>query len=328
MTDEPPAAAAEPPFEHRPVMRDEIVAVFGPVPPGVVFDATLGGGGHAEAILDDRPDLTVVGVDRDPEALAVGGRAPRPLRPPLHRRPRPLRRPRAGPPHPPDPGRRDQRGVVRPRRVVAAVRPGPARLLLPARRSPRHADGPHPGVLGDGRRQRLRRRRPRPRHPPLRRRTLRRPHRQGHRRRPTRRRDGRARRHREDGDPGGHPPPRRTSRPGARSRRSASRSTPSSSTSRPPSTPPSTPPCRVVGSQCSRTTRARTASSRTASAGPPASATARPICPACAAPASGCVWCGGSPGGRRTASCRTNPRAAAARLRVAERLGDTDTEVR
>jgi 16S rRNA (cytosine1402-N4)-methyltransferase len=71
MTEQPPAAAAEPPFVHRPVMRDEIVAVFATVPPGVVFDATLGGGGHAEALLDDRPDVTVVGVDRDPEAIAV-----------------------------------------------------------------------------------------------------------------------------------------------------------------------------------------------------------------------------------------------------------------
>ena len=38
-------------FEHRPVMRDEIVAVFADVPAGTVLDATLGGGGHAEAIL-------------------------------------------------------------------------------------------------------------------------------------------------------------------------------------------------------------------------------------------------------------------------------------
>ena len=44
-------------FEHRPVMLDEIVDVFATVPAGVVLDATLGGGGHSEAILDrrDRP---------------------------------------------------------------------------------------------------------------------------------------------------------------------------------------------------------------------------------------------------------------------------------
>jgi len=58
-------------FTHRPVMVDEIVEVFTTVPPGVVLDATLGAGGHAEAILDRRPDLSVLGIDRDPEALAA-----------------------------------------------------------------------------------------------------------------------------------------------------------------------------------------------------------------------------------------------------------------
>lgn len=56
-------------FEHSPVMRDEIVASLRPVPEGVVLDATLGGGGHAEALLDDRDDVQVLGLDRDPDAL-------------------------------------------------------------------------------------------------------------------------------------------------------------------------------------------------------------------------------------------------------------------
>src|SRR5215211_1345992 len=56
-------------FEHAPVMRDEIVDTFRSVPAGVVLDATLGGGGHAEAILDARADLMVLGLDRDPDAL-------------------------------------------------------------------------------------------------------------------------------------------------------------------------------------------------------------------------------------------------------------------
>ncbi|MET0144304.1 MAG: 16S rRNA (cytosine(1402)-N(4))-methyltransferase RsmH [Ilumatobacteraceae bacterium] len=59
------------PFEHRPVMLDEIVAVFATVPAGVVLDATLGAGGHTEAILTSRPDLSVIGIDRDEEALAA-----------------------------------------------------------------------------------------------------------------------------------------------------------------------------------------------------------------------------------------------------------------
>jgi 16S rRNA (cytosine1402-N4)-methyltransferase len=58
-------------FEHRPVLLDEIVAVFGPVPAGVVVDATVGGGGHSEGILEARPDVQVLGLDRDPAALAA-----------------------------------------------------------------------------------------------------------------------------------------------------------------------------------------------------------------------------------------------------------------
>ncbi len=60
-------------FSHQPVMRDEIVATFAPVPPGVVLDATLGGGGHSEALLDSRPDISILGIDRDPVALAAAG---------------------------------------------------------------------------------------------------------------------------------------------------------------------------------------------------------------------------------------------------------------
>jgi 16S rRNA (cytosine1402-N4)-methyltransferase len=58
-------------FDHHPVMLDEIVAAFQPVPAGVVVDATVGGGGHSEGILDSRPDVNVLGLDRDPAALAA-----------------------------------------------------------------------------------------------------------------------------------------------------------------------------------------------------------------------------------------------------------------
>ena len=65
----PGAGAAD--FEHQSVMLGEIVAAFEPVPPGVVVDATVGGGGHSEAILDARPDVSVLGLDRDPAALSA-----------------------------------------------------------------------------------------------------------------------------------------------------------------------------------------------------------------------------------------------------------------
>jgi 16S rRNA (cytosine1402-N4)-methyltransferase len=59
------------PFHHRTVMVDLVVELFAPVPPGVVVDATLGGGGHSEALLDAHPHLSVVGLDQDPDALAA-----------------------------------------------------------------------------------------------------------------------------------------------------------------------------------------------------------------------------------------------------------------
>jgi len=57
------------PFRHTPVLRDEVVALCASVPPGVIVDATVGGGGHASALLSTYEGLRVVGLDRDPAAL-------------------------------------------------------------------------------------------------------------------------------------------------------------------------------------------------------------------------------------------------------------------
>ncbi len=62
------AAAAE----HVPVMLDRVTALLAPAlrPPGAVMvDATLGRAGHARALLDAHPELVLVGVDRDAEAI-------------------------------------------------------------------------------------------------------------------------------------------------------------------------------------------------------------------------------------------------------------------
>jgi 16S rRNA (cytosine1402-N4)-methyltransferase len=56
-------------FEHVPVLRDEVVSLFASVPDGVVVDATVGGGGHAAALLEASHGLRLVGLDRDPAAL-------------------------------------------------------------------------------------------------------------------------------------------------------------------------------------------------------------------------------------------------------------------
>ena len=62
-------------FAHRPVMLEEIVELMVPDPPGVLLDATLGGAGHASAILDAAPQLSLVGLDQDPEAVAASRKA-------------------------------------------------------------------------------------------------------------------------------------------------------------------------------------------------------------------------------------------------------------
>lgn len=58
---------------HEPVMVDETLDWLAPVASGTIVDATFGGGGHSRALLDRFPDVRVVGLDRDPDAV---GQAP------------------------------------------------------------------------------------------------------------------------------------------------------------------------------------------------------------------------------------------------------------
>src|SRR5690606_5911187 len=49
----------------------EVVEVFKPLTSGVVVDATFGGGGHTRRLLDElAAEVRIVGIDRDPDALA------------------------------------------------------------------------------------------------------------------------------------------------------------------------------------------------------------------------------------------------------------------
>ena len=60
-------------MKHIPVLLDRCLALLEPAiarPDAVVIDATLGLGGHSEAMLERFPTLTVVGIDRDTDALA------------------------------------------------------------------------------------------------------------------------------------------------------------------------------------------------------------------------------------------------------------------
>jgi 16S rRNA (cytosine1402-N4)-methyltransferase len=62
------------PPQHTPVMAGRVVELLAPAvcaPDAVVVDATLGMGGHAAAVLDACPQVRLVGIDRDPEALEI-----------------------------------------------------------------------------------------------------------------------------------------------------------------------------------------------------------------------------------------------------------------
>lgn len=58
-------------MRHVPVMVEEVVRCLLHDRSRVVLDGTVGFGGHAEALLRAREDLRLVGVDRDPAALAA-----------------------------------------------------------------------------------------------------------------------------------------------------------------------------------------------------------------------------------------------------------------
>jgi 16S rRNA (cytosine1402-N4)-methyltransferase len=63
---EPPA------FVHETVMRAEVLsALASEARGGVYVDATVGGGGHSEAILEAHPAARVIALDRDPVALSA-----------------------------------------------------------------------------------------------------------------------------------------------------------------------------------------------------------------------------------------------------------------
>ena len=57
---------------HSPVMVDEVLELLAPRSGARIVDATTGHGGHAEALLDRiSPGGVLVGLDRDPEMLAI-----------------------------------------------------------------------------------------------------------------------------------------------------------------------------------------------------------------------------------------------------------------
>ena len=57
-------------FQHIPVLLDEVLSLLAPEHGGTFIDGTLGGGGHAEAVLKRlSQDGRLIGIDRDWEAV-------------------------------------------------------------------------------------------------------------------------------------------------------------------------------------------------------------------------------------------------------------------
>jgi len=72
-----PTTGPSPESRHVPVLLERVLELLAPSfahDRPVVVDATLGLGGHAEAMLTRFDDLHLIGIDRDPEALARAGR--------------------------------------------------------------------------------------------------------------------------------------------------------------------------------------------------------------------------------------------------------------
>ncbi len=73
MTSGPSEGSADPEVGHLPVMMDEVMATLAPRPGSLQIDATLGGAGHAERILEATdPDGRLLGLDADPAAIERG----------------------------------------------------------------------------------------------------------------------------------------------------------------------------------------------------------------------------------------------------------------
>ncbi len=61
-------------MEHVPVLVAEVLHELAPQRGGWFVDCTLGLGGHALALLEAAEDIRVLGIDRDPQALAIARR--------------------------------------------------------------------------------------------------------------------------------------------------------------------------------------------------------------------------------------------------------------
>ncbi len=61
-------------YRHEPALLAEAIRLLEPRPGGTYIDCTIGGGGHSEGILETMKGRGILlGIDRDPEAIAAAG---------------------------------------------------------------------------------------------------------------------------------------------------------------------------------------------------------------------------------------------------------------
>lgn len=64
---------------HQPVLCGEVVEYLKVKQEGVIIDGTVGGAGHAEALLSAIPGVRLIGLDKDPAAVAAASERLRPF---------------------------------------------------------------------------------------------------------------------------------------------------------------------------------------------------------------------------------------------------------
>lgn len=65
------SSADLPEFKHVPVLSREVLTGLAPQAGGLYLDATVGGGGHSRLLLASHPDVRVVAIDQDDQAIAA-----------------------------------------------------------------------------------------------------------------------------------------------------------------------------------------------------------------------------------------------------------------
>ncbi|MEM8503742.1 MAG: 16S rRNA (cytosine(1402)-N(4))-methyltransferase RsmH [Cyanobacteria bacterium P01_D01_bin.1] len=71
MSEDPCENGSTQPFFHVPVLSQQVIAGLQITPGGRYLDATVGGGGHSELILEAAQDVELVALDQDLQALAA-----------------------------------------------------------------------------------------------------------------------------------------------------------------------------------------------------------------------------------------------------------------